>query len=147
MNWLHKELLKNCPWETDSDVVFWIAFVAGPLHCEIPIQMLHFSLFLDEILSDTMECHDQCMPILPIDFLLKCDLIPLEIPILTLMAIVNGNWWQLQHFLKFLFSDVDTFFPILDVLVSEIDLAPWVFWFANRDLDHRWEGRPNDHRV
>merc|ERR1719401_166653 len=111
---------------TLSDVVLGIPLVAGPLHREIPVQVLHLALFLDEVLADAVQGHDKRMPVLAIHLLLEGKLIPLQVTILTLVAILDGNRGQLDHLFELLLGDVDALLPVLHILIGELDLAPRV---------------------
>merc|ERR1719231_1197990 len=74
-----------------SDVVLRVPLVTGPLHREVPIEVLHLALLLDKVLANAVERHDQRVPILAVDLLLKGELVPLEVPVLALMAVLNGD--------------------------------------------------------
>merc|ERR1711972_1065579 len=119
-----------------SDVVLGIPLVAGALHREVPVKVLHLPLLLDEVLTDTVQRHDQCVPVLSVDLLLEGQLIPLQVTVLTLVAVLDRDGRQLQHLLELLLGDVDTLLPVLHLLVSELDLAPGVLRLADCDLHH-----------
>merc|ERR1719254_440971 len=86
------------------------------------------------------------MPVLAVDLLLEGQLIPLQVAILALMAVLDGDWWKLQHLLELLLRDVHTLLPVLHVLVCELDFAPRVLWLANGNLHHagRWDQSSED---
>merc|ERR1719330_530002 len=121
---------------SSSDVVLRVALVTGLLHREVPVQVLHLPLLLYEILANPVERHDESVPILPINLLLERDLVPLQVAVLALVAVLDGDRWQLQHFLQLLLGDVDPLLPILHVLFGEVDLAPGVLWLADDDAHH-----------
>merc|ERR1719264_328914 len=121
-----------------SDVVLGVPLVAGPLHREVPVQVLHLALLLDEVLADPVEGHDEGVPVLAVHLLLEGDLVPLEVAVLALVAVLDCDRRQLQHLLELLLGDVDALLPVVDVLVREVDLAPRVLGLADRDLDHGW---------
>merc|ERR1719396_173729 len=120
-----------------SNVVLGIPLVAGALHREVPVEVLHLPLLLDKVLADTVQRHDQRMPVLSVNLLLEGQLIPLQVTVLTLMAVLDRYGRKLQHLLELLLSDVDALLPVLHLLVSELDLAPGVLRLADRDLHHR----------
>eukprot|EP00421_Protoceratium_reticulatum_P009051 CAMPEP_0168374090 /NCGR_PEP_ID=MMETSP0228-20121227/9124_1 /TAXON_ID=133427 /ORGANISM="Protoceratium reticulatum, Strain CCCM 535 (=CCMP 1889)" /LENGTH=131 /DNA_ID=CAMNT_0008387031 /DNA_START=138 /DNA_END=530 /DNA_ORIENTATION=+ len=109
-----------------SDVVLGVPLAACPLHGQVPVEVLHLTLLLDELLTDPVQRHNQRMPVLSVDFLLEGDLVPLEIPVLALMAVVDGDRRELEHLLELFFGNVDALLPVLHVLVGEVDLAPGV---------------------
>merc|ERR1719510_1230542 len=123
-----------------SDVVLRVPLVTGPLHGEVPVEVFHLALFLDEVLADAVQRYNERMPVLAIDLLLKRDFVPLQIAVLPFMTVLNGDGWQLQDLLQLLFGNVHSFLPIVHILVGEIDLAPGVLGLANRDLHHGSEG-------
>eukprot|EP00415_Alexandrium_ostenfeldii_P004336 UN4336 len=122
------------------DVVLGVALVAGPLHGKVPVEVLHLTLLLDEVLTDAVERHDERVPILAVDLLLKRDLIPLQVTVLAFVAVVNGDGGKLQHLLQLLLRNVNALLPVLNILVVEVDLAPRVLGLADRDLHHGCKG-------
>merc|ERR1740121_3545606 len=119
-----------------SDIVLRVALVTGALHGKVPVEVLHLTLLLDEVLADAMQGHDQCMPVLAIDLFLEGELIPLEIAILTLVAILNGDGRELDDLFELLLGDVDALLPVLHILIGELDLAPRILGLADDDLHH-----------
>merc|ERR1740120_375876 len=83
-----------------SDIVLRVALVAGALHGKVPVEVLHLPLLLDEVLADAVQGHDERMPVLAVDLLLKGELVPLQVTILALMAVLDGDGRQLDDLLQ-----------------------------------------------